>query len=283
MSENIIMPGEILGNARQSANLTVEEVAGRLNLTAFVIRAIESGRYEVLHGDAFVCGVLRAYADLLDIDSLPLVRSYRESRSAEPEAIICPGTRLWSISDQHRNFGTGYGVAVVLMLVIVVSFFWGRDNVREDLVREDSIAIDIAAGTAVIDSMDEMPVVNPTQDLLPEMVQVSAIQHEYEISTENRQNGPLGSSSQREWSATAGLSLLSFTFSADCWVEVSDGDGRQIFASMQRAQQRLELSGKPPFRITLGYAPGVALSYNSQPVVIDSGTSHVARLVLGNS
>jgi cytoskeleton protein RodZ len=79
------------------------------------------------------------------------------------------------------------------------------------------------------------------------------------------------------------LSSLSFTFSADCWVEVRDGDNQKIFASMQRAQERLELQGKPPFRITLGYAPGVALSYNSQPVTIDSRNSNVAKLVLGNS
>jgi cytoskeleton protein RodZ len=79
------------------------------------------------------------------------------------------------------------------------------------------------------------------------------------------------------------VSELSFQFSADCWVEVLDGDNQKIFSSLQKAQERLVLEGKPPFHVTLGYAPGVSLSYNGEPIEIDAKNAKFKKLVLGNS
>jgi cytoskeleton protein RodZ len=78
-------------------------------------------------------------------------------------------------------------------------------------------------------------------------------------------------------------SELAFFFSGDCWIKVVDGDDRVIYEAVAKANASLELKGQPPFKVTLGYAPAVQVSYNGEPVEIDTRKGrNVARLVLGS-
>lgn len=76
--------------------------------------------------------------------------------------------------------------------------------------------------------------------------------------------------------------VLVFRFIDDCWVEVLDAGGARVHGDLERAGNELEVSGQAPFALTLGYASGVELEYNGQPVVLEPHTkNNVARLVLG--
>ncbi|MFA5494150.1 MAG: RodZ domain-containing protein [Porticoccaceae bacterium] len=59
---------------------------------------------------------------------------------------------------------------------------------------------------------------------------------------------------------------LTFDFHADSWVEVIDANDHILAVDLYRSGDRLALDGKPPFRITLGHAPGVAISYRGAAV-----------------
>ncbi|HSG87616.1 MAG TPA: helix-turn-helix domain-containing protein [Pseudomonadales bacterium] len=75
---------------------------------------------------------------------------------------------------------------------------------------------------------------------------------------------------------------LRFTFSDDCWVEVRDGDDRAVYQNLNRAGQTLDLWGRAPFRIRLGFAPAVQLAYNDSRVPLAPYTRNdVAALVIG--
>lgn len=75
---------------------------------------------------------------------------------------------------------------------------------------------------------------------------------------------------------------LAFTFTDDCWVEVRGADGRNLFSDLGRGGSRLVLVGEGPFHILLGYAPGVELAYNGEPLPLAPHTrNNVATLVLG--
>ncbi len=63
-----LSPGEQLRKTRQGYRWSVEDVAANLNLTANVVRALESGNHEELPEAIFVRGYLRAYARLMEID-----------------------------------------------------------------------------------------------------------------------------------------------------------------------------------------------------------------------
>lgn len=79
-----------------------------------------------------------------------------------------------------------------------------------------------------------------------------------------------------------GDDLLELSFSEDCWVEVRDLDGNKLFSDLGRAGTTRRLEGQAPFRLLLGYAPGVNVTLNGDPVAVARFTrNNVASLVVG--
>ena len=65
-------------------------------------------------------------------------------------------------------------------------------------------------------------------------------------------------------------------------MEVINLDDESLYTNLNRAGRTLVLQGAGPFRILLGYAPGVELSFNGEAVAVERYTrNNVANLVLG--
>lgn len=79
-----------------------------------------------------------------------------------------------------------------------------------------------------------------------------------------------------------GEGQVQIQFVADCWTQVTDGNGKVLFSGLKRKGDSTAINGKPPFAVRLGYARGAQVSYNGQPVDIAPFTSgETARLKLG--
>ncbi|WP_419794055.1 RodZ domain-containing protein [Pseudomonas palleroniana] len=80
----------------------------------------------------------------------------------------------------------------------------------------------------------------------------------------------------------AGDGHIQITFIADCWTQVTDGNGKVLFSGLKRKGDTLDQGGKPPLTLRLGYARGAQVAYNGQPVDVAPFTSgETARLKLG--
>lgn len=265
----VIPPNQQLLQAREKAGWSVERVAFTLNLPVRNVLALEEGCYEALHGEAFVVAYIRSYARLFSLDAQQLVNLYRDQMHQQAH-VESDEQLLTAVSAraQHKKYRTGYGVAAAVTLMAALSMLSPSADKAAAVMPADSLLIETRAGETLIESLDSLPENNPTLAMVPE------------IATRNLQPA-VAMASVPEMADT--LSELNFRFSADCWVEVFDGDNQRIYAALQKSDQALQLTGKPPFRITLGYAPGVELSYNGQPVRIDANDASMAKLVLGNS
>ena len=82
--------------------------------------------------------------------------------------------------------------------------------------------------------------------------------------------------------AAAGQALVSIQFTANCWTQLTDANGKVLFSALKRAGESLELAGKPPLELRLGFARGAQVSYNGQVVDVAPYTSgETARMKLG--
>ena len=80
----------------------------------------------------------------------------------------------------------------------------------------------------------------------------------------------------------AGDGRVQITFLADCWTQLTDGNGKVLFSGMKRKGDTLDQGGKPPLTLRLGFARGAQVAYNGQPVDVAPFTSgETARLKLG--
>ncbi|MFZ2318296.1 MAG: RodZ family helix-turn-helix domain-containing protein [Pseudomonas sp.] len=82
--------------------------------------------------------------------------------------------------------------------------------------------------------------------------------------------------------AAAGQALVKIQFTANCWTQLTDANGKVLFSALKRAGESLELAGKPPLELRLGFARGAQVSYNGQAVDVAPYTSgETARMKLG--
>lgn len=81
--------------------------------------------------------------------------------------------------------------------------------------------------------------------------------------------------------ASAGQGVVKVQFSADCWTQVTDADGKVILEGLKRKGASLEVAAKAPVQLRLGFAQGAQVSYNGQPVEVTPARGGTARLKLG--
>lgn len=82
--------------------------------------------------------------------------------------------------------------------------------------------------------------------------------------------------------AAAGQALVNIQFTANCWTQLTDANGKVLFSALKRTGESLELAGKPPLELRLGFARGAQVSYNGQAVDVAPYTSgETARMKLG--
>lgn len=80
------------------------------------------------------------------------------------------------------------------------------------------------------------------------------------------------------------VSALTFQFSANCWLEVTDANGKRLAYQMAGAGQQVTLQGQLPLKVVLGDPSVVQLSRDGQPVDLSAYQSgRAARLTFTGS
>lgn len=295
--------GERLAAARTALGLGEEDVADALNLSARVIANLESQSWDSLPAPAFTRGYIRAYAKLLEIDGEELIQGYEHIVGvADTVELELPGVgtapRAGVGELLQRQPGTvlsGAVIAGVALMLLIVWAVWpsgeperGRVDAGRtaELVQAESARTTEPAretevarvgeatsteATATDEPLPELEPPEPNRDApAPEaMDSLATIE-------------PTAESTRIYRLTPAGEDRIRLEFTADCWVEVTDASNLNLYGDLGRAGESLELIGASPFRILLGYAPGVVLAYNGEPVPLAGYTrNNVAALWLG--
>jgi len=76
---------------------------------------------------------------------------------------------------------------------------------------------------------------------------------------------------------------LAFTFNEQSWTEIHDANDKRILVGLQPAGSQTTVEGQPPFRLTIGNASGVELTWRGKAVDLGAhtGGNNVARFTLG--
>jgi len=68
----------------------------------------------------------------------------------------------------------------------------------------------------------------------------------------------------------------------DSWVEVDNTQGERLYEDLLQRGETVRLLGSGPFHVKLGYAPGVTVRFNGEPIPLVPHTrENIASLVLG--
>ena len=125
-------PGRQLREARESARLSLGEVAANLRLDKRTIRALEADGYDRLPAPIFVRGYLRGYARLLAMPPGPIIDAF-DQQGFNPPPLVA------DISERPQVHSTDFPVRIVtyliiMGLVILVLMWWNSQQFTPVLV-----------------------------------------------------------------------------------------------------------------------------------------------------
>lgn len=319
VAANRVNPGETLRQARESNGWSLAEVALKLNLTSTSLANLEAGAFDKLPGHTFARGYIRAYAKLLGIDQAVLVQAFDQFTGTDAQGSNVHG--LGRIEEPTRVSHTILRIVSLLLLIAVVGggFVWWQDQTSQrnkDLTSNamEHVEVESADGTTQIHPLDEpedqavvegqaapqapataeqpapdagtapaavpAPAV-PTAPAAP-VAQAPAVPTPAPVTPAPAAPAAPALSPPTTPALIAGDGRVQITFIADCWTQVTDGNGKVLFSGLKRKGDTLDQGGKPPLTLRLGFARGAQVAYNGQPVDVAPFTSgETARLKLG--
>ena len=317
VAANRVNPGDTLRQARESNGWSLAEVALKLNLTTTSLGNLEAGAFDKLPGHTFARGYIRAYAKLLGIDQTVLVQEFDQFTGTDSQGSSVHG--LGRIEEPVRVSHTILRIVSLLLLIAVIGggFVWWQDQTSQrskDLTSNamEHVEVESADGTTQIHPLDEpedqavaegqttseapLATEQPTPETAPAATAavpapvtpatpaVPAAQAHTPVAPAPATPAPAAPaiSPPTTPALIAGDGRVQVTFVADCWTQVTDGNGKVLFSGLKRKGDTLDQGGKPPLTLRLGFARGAQVAYNGQPVDVAPFTSgETARIKLG--
>lgn len=125
----LIGPGSRLRMGREACRLSQEEVARRLRLRVELISALENDDFSTMPAFVFIRGYLRAYANLVNLNSQEIIEAFNNLKLQESPTVIPPSTRSFVFVDKHQiflkdNLYRNVSYIAALLLVTLVLVWW---------------------------------------------------------------------------------------------------------------------------------------------------------------
>ena len=322
VAANRVNPGDTLRQARESNGWSLAEVALKLNLTSTSLANLEAGAFDKLPGHTFARGYIRAYAKLLGIDQAVLVQEFDQFTGTDAQGSNVHGLGRIEEPTRVSHTILRIVSLLLLIAVVGGGFVWWQDQTSQrnkDLTSNamEHVEVESADGTTQIHPLDEpedqavvegqaapqapataeqpapdagtapaataavpAPAV-PTAPAAP-VAQAPAVPTPAPATPAPAAPAAPAMSPPTTPALIAGDGRVQITFIADCWTQVTDGNGKVLFSGLKRKGDTLDQGGKPPLTLRLGFARGAQVAYNGQPVDVAPFTSgETARLKLG--
>ena len=267
MNEHVeVSVGQILREARETQNITLEDVAMRLRLMHRQVEAMETDDFESLGQPVFARGFVRNYARLMGLQPETLL-ARMEGAPAEPAPIAPvepPMPSSWLTSPWLILFLLG----VLVVVAVPISLYWWLNSdageTQHAVIPMKQESLPAPAVTSVVPDSVEAAAETPAA---PELVVASEAAVEADVP-------PVAAS-------PASRSQLHLEFGEESWVVIKDASGRTLHRQLNPAGSSANIQGQPPFDVLIGNAAHARMTYNGRPIDLKPFISvTVARFTL---
>ncbi|VAX04881.1 hypothetical protein MNBD_GAMMA19-141 [hydrothermal vent metagenome] len=285
-----LQPGDRLRIARESRDLSIEDVAARLKLDVRKIKALEQGDIADFAAPVFAAGYLRTYARLMELSEEEVLADFTELVSVHEQAID-PASAVnnetygkmsneissqFSLRDKSSGNHLGKAGFAGVLIVGLVYFLWPvTEGEQTDAVSSDTSprlteqTVEIVVPSLEIVTEEKVndaqvtEIQSPAEKPVVEKQIVETEQSELvspEISAEPVVIPEV--KIEAEGLASGQSSELILIFNSDSWAEVRDAQGESLVYRLGKSGTQSLVKGVAPFTVQLGYVQGVDILYN---------------------
>ncbi|MCP5277354.1 MAG: helix-turn-helix domain-containing protein [Thiobacillus sp.] len=301
--------GQALASARLVKELSLADVAAKLKLTVRQVEALESEDVAHLPGDVFLRGFVRNYARLVDLDADELIAPM-DAQAAVSETITAHSEGVTMSSGGLRRWLlVPLLILGVFVIFVAVLYQWLRQG-EDALVPQTAVETTTAVVTrtlpvssdagqrqgevvlpqpsTVVDRADADADTIPPAHTAPSPVSKASnvsppsapVVVEFPTKPVLADEESLAKTKESPKQGDTGVHMLRFLASQDAWIQVVDGSGKR-FSKLIRAGGVDSISGAAPFKLVVGEAAQVRLTYDGHPIDLTPFIGQkVARLTL---
>ena len=238
--------GTTLAEARESAGLSLEDVARATRIRRTLILGIENDDFSACGGDFYARGHLRNIATAVGLDPAPLLAEFDASRTeaAPPRATEVFESETRSRAERRGpNWSAAMVAALALVLVYgVVQAFSGDDNRGADV-----------AGNDTTSSAPASPKTSPPTT-------------------------PSGGGGSAVAQAPRGKVTVVVAATDRSWVQVTTNTGQELFQGLLQRGAEKTFTDKTRLKLVIGNAGGVDLTVNGSEIGAPGDKGQVARV-----
>jgi cytoskeleton protein RodZ len=275
--------GAELSAARQERGLGLQEVAQQLKFGLRQLEALEADRFDELPGGTFARGMVRSYARLVKIDPDPLLaRLAGRFDAPDSNQLAARFSQPVPFSDAGRRTTLVYfGLSLAILAVVgAVAYQWQRERSapRSQMAFVKPKA-EAPARKAVprVEEMKPLEVRKPAplaEEKKPEPLP------EEKKAVEKKPAAVVQTAAAA--TPSSGVHRIVMRVESDeAWLEVTDGGGRQLVSSLNRAGAERVVQGRGPFSFVIGNASHVRIEHNGREFDLKPHTRvEVARFTI---
>lgn len=275
-------PGQMLRGAREARGVSLDELVSETRINRVTLEALEADRKPPQDAAVFVRGYFKRCAKVLGIDENALIQAYeaRAGRPPAPQAV----TIQWNSSPEYTVKRTGapawfwpavIGGSIFACVLVAVALLKDDEpqRPRSEAAPRAPRVVELTPRTVPNEEPAEAapapaetsPEATPESEGVPLLLQ-PAPPAAGDAAPEPGAVAEAPPADQPVPGVPSGQYALFMEFSSACWTVVTDNDNDRLLYGMFKAGDRKEVIGEPPYRVSLGYAPGVKMYYEGKPL-----------------
>lgn len=286
--------GVALKKAREAKQLSTKDVSDAIHLSDKQVNALESHHFSALPEPMITRGFIRSYAKFLDIPHEPLLDNYRELVPNDAVSSLVVTANVNQVySEGHQRSWLMYVLGSIVIALFLVVWYYYMDKMPEAdteiSVAERNIVettqkggfepitiepqVKEAASKPITKNVDKLVVTKPAEASMP-LTKKTAI----EAVAVNQTDVVVAQVVAQSFNSAA-EDALSMIFPEESWLSVRDQHGKVVFKQLMTAGTRKDMHITKPFKLTIGNAINVTVSYAGSMIDLSESTrSNVARV-----
>ncbi|MDG3087238.1 cytoskeleton protein RodZ [Vibrio hannami] len=301
----VVKAGDLLRTKREELGISQKDIADRLRLRVAIIESIDNNVFEFDHVATFTRGYLRSYAKAVGLDEKEVLAALDGAEEAQHSPQSMQSFSRKTKREKHDSRITSLSW-VIFAVIIGISAVWWYQNQQDTLdeatllddqqpvvsVEETVAEVETFAEPSTVIEQAEEPIQEadaavsqePSEPVAIEETQTEEVAQEQDVQPAEESAADevtVIEITEEVQEPVAVANTLVMNFSADCWVQVKDADGKTLVTGVKKAGQNLNVAGTLPYSVVLGAPEGVKMTLASEPVDLSGYTSgKVARFTL---
>ena len=264
--EKSVSIGALLVNGRNAASLSQVDISEQLNLPLRTIQALEKDKFDELPEATYIRGYLRNYARTVGVNAEYLVDAFDQQHVEE--VIEVSPTKSKQSYDPAILWSTAAVFSILMGLVIT---WWIESNPDIKLTADEQIASITVTSQSHKNALKEESNLSDSQLEVEEQEIAPTLDVEPDQGKLENSDAQIALEMQQAIQESDGSNMitlndsahvLTVTYMQESWTEIRDADENTLMQGLIEPGVVRNLSGKPPFEIFLGNAPGVVIEVN---------------------